>query len=370
MATIALLHADDSFDGRRTSRMFRRPVFQLAEDLSALGHDVRTISIPASGRTDRTPFGVADPSAAHLVPADLHALFHRRRFDVVHAIGNRAGRVLEECVPHATWVWSSEVGGHSWWPRSARLAIVPTENDLARLRRAGAPLSRTRVIPERLSAPATADHVPVNARATSAVTVLDDPSAVADAVRALSLLPGLRLTILADRTGEDRWAARPIELLAHRFGVEKRLRWWRPTDSDEARRAVSEADVLLALSRNCFDPAVVSAAMALGTPVVIAEGGGGQEFARAGSTAVIVRTGSARRIATVLQIVLQDEQTRSEVAEAARRLARDVLHPATTSVGLVAAYAEVFDGVEPRPARALRPAGSRRYLSARRTVVA
>jgi hypothetical protein len=345
VARIALVHADVVAAGREPA-LFQRPVFRLAHDLSALGHEVSTLAVaPATGSQ-----AGGGARATTL-----------RGFDVVHGIGVAAGRVLEESSPPCAWAWSSEVGEGEWWPTTARLLVVPTRHDHARFTRAAAPVGALRIVAERLASRVShAGGRGDRGCGRTAVTVLGDVGAVADAVRTLTLVPELRLTVLTDRNDPHRSSARPIELLARRLGVERRVRWWRPVDADDARRTIAEADTLLVLSAT-FDPSLVAAGMSVGTPVLMADVAGAAEFSCAGSTAVVVGTGDPRRLATVLRIMLADHRTQDDMTEAARRFVREELDPWVTSTRLVNLYAEFIDGVRPLSSHRPKPRGTGLY---------
>ncbi|HET7900567.1 MAG TPA: glycosyltransferase, partial [Candidatus Nanopelagicales bacterium] len=155
---IVLVSVEDDQRGPSVRAAFRRPAGDLADDLAAAGHEVRELGLFLSDR-----FGPRGPgvraNSLQAASLGLTRALESGDHDVLHVIGERAGRLVERIVQDAPWIWSfdeadaeSRETGTVWSPRSASLVLVPNTAMADEMSRAGVARSRIRVVPERLSA--------------------------------------------------------------------------------------------------------------------------------------------------------------------------------------------------------------------------
>lgn len=342
---IVLVQVEDDTDRPSVRTVFRRHGGELADELAGAGHEVRELSLfLGDGYAGRSGLRAAGPEAASI---GLARALESGEHDVLHVIGERAGRVVEGVVGRRPWVWSFDEGdagsldhGESWFPRSASLVLVPSAGVGDALVRAGLQRARVRIVRERLSNGVVRGPLDgVRVRASSLLTVMDGRGGTADVVRALSRLPATTLTVLAG--DEDEAARRRLRLLARQLHVEDRVLWHPLTDRPDAMRVVESADVLVHVPHERLDLGPVVAAMSVTTAVVVTDLPDADGIVVNGCTGLRVPPAEPHRLALRLSILSADAPMRDEMSLAARRFVRDELSASLTTAAVLESYSVV-----------------------------
>lgn len=341
---IVLVQVEDDPDRPSVRSVFRRPGGELADELAAAGHEVRELSLFLGERYATARPGVR-ASATDAASIGLARALESGDHDVLHVVGERAGRLVEQVVGRRPWVWSYDEADCSaaadeplWHPRSATLVLAPTTAVADELVRSGAVRSRIRVVPERLTSGVIRGPLDgVRVRASSLLTVMDERGGTADVVRALSRLPGTSLGILG--TADDEAARRRLVLLARQLHVEDRVHWHPVSDRIDVMRAVEAADVLVHVPHVRLDLGPLVAAMSLTTAVVVTDLPDADGLVVNGCTGLRVPLAEPHQLALRLSILSADPQMRDEMSLAARRLVRDELASTVTTGALLDGYA-------------------------------
>jgi hypothetical protein len=341
---IVLVQVDDDPDRPSVRTAFRRPGGELADELAAAGHEVRELSLFLGGERYSHGRSGLRASGAEAASIGLARALEAGEHDVLHVVGERAGRVVERVVGRRPWIWSYDEGdaesldvGEVWCPRGASLVLVPTAAVGDAIARGGVPRSRIRVLPERLSTSVVRGPLDgVRVRASSLLTVMDARGGTGDVIRALSRLPGTSLEILS--AGDDDAARSRLRLLARQLHVEERVRWHPLGDRVDAMRAVVAADVLVHVPHERLDLGPVVAAMSMMTAVVVTDLPDADGLVVNGCTGLRVPPAEPHQLALRLSILSADPQMRDEISLAARRFARDELAASVTTASLLETY--------------------------------
>lgn len=342
---IVLVQVEDDADRPSVRTAFRRPGGELADELAGAGHEVRELSLfLGDGYAGRSGLRAGGTEAASI---GLARALESGEHDVLHVVGEKAGRVVEGVVGRRPWVWSFDEGdadsldsGELWFPRGASLVLVPTVAVGDAIVRGGLPRSRVRVVAERLSTGVVRGPLDgVRVRASSLLTVMDGRGGTADVVRALSRLPGTHLTVLAG--SEDEAARRRLRLLARQLHVEDRVHWHRLSDRPDAMRVVEAADVLVHVPHERLDLGPVLAAMSVTTAVVVTDLPDADGIVVNGCTGLRVPPAEPHRLALRLSILSADAAMRDEISLAARRFVRDELAAPLTTAAVLDSYSQV-----------------------------
>jgi len=94
---------------------------------------------------------------------------------------------------------------------------------------------------------------------------------------------------------------------------------------EEIAQFISSLDVLVCAYRDGTQSGVVSAAYALGVPVIVSDSGGLPEQAGYGEYACVVKAGCSNSLLEGLSRVLNSPQTRMSLAETAKKYADQYL---------------------------------------------
>lgn len=342
---IVLVQVEDDADRPSVRAAFRRLGGELADELAGAGHEVRELSLfLGDGYAVRSGLRAAGTETASI---GLARALESGEYDVLHVVGEKAGRLVEGVVGRRPWVWSFDEGdaesldrGDLWFPRGSSLVLVPTVAVGDALVRAGLPRTRVRLVPERLSTGVVRGPLDgVRVRASSLLTVMDGRGGTADVVRALSRLPGTHLNVLAG--GEDEPARRRLRLLARQLHVEDRVHWHPLTDRPDAMRVVEAADVLVHVPHERLDLGPVVAAMSVTTTVVVTDLPDADGIVVNGCTGLRVPPAEPHRLALRLSILSADAPMRDEMSLAARRFVRDELSASLTTAAVLDSYSVV-----------------------------
>ncbi|WP_320670973.1 glycosyltransferase family 4 protein [Patulibacter defluvii] len=155
---------------------------------------------------------------------------------------------------------------------------------------------------------------------------VNEAKGVADAVRALALLPRATLQVDgpdAPRAGgdEDRPEAAAVAALADELGVAERIAWTR-TPADRVREAYAGADALLFPVRWPEPWGLVPLeAMAVGRPVVACATGGAAEYLRDGENALLVVPEDPAGLAAAVERLAADADLRARLVAGGRATA-------------------------------------------------
>ncbi|MCL2729733.1 MAG: glycosyltransferase [Actinomycetia bacterium] len=180
--------------------------------------------------------------------------------------------------------------------RSASAVVTDCEDEESELARAGVPRRAIRVVPCGVDTARFAPEGPVTDRRgrPRLLTVTDSADELATALRVLAQVPDAEL--IAAGGARSASAAR----LAGELGVADRVEFAGPLTRQSLPPMLRSADLLLSLSEH--DPAgmMVLEAMACGTPVAAASGGGHGDAVVDGTTGILI---PARRPAVIAQRV-------------------------------------------------------------------
>jgi hypothetical protein len=273
--------------------------------------------------------------------------------DVVHAVGQVAGRVVESMgwdAP-APLVWSPgdraalPTRGPSvphWTPLRAEAVLASTTVELDDLVRRGVSRDRARCVPLRVwpSVAELGQPIGTRVRVRRVCCLLDDDSSGALAmVRALSRLPHMRLLVVGrDGVDRSRTSARDVALLARHLHVDGRVGVLTDASDSALQLAMREADVVTLLSPAEPDLAALGASLVSGAVPVVLAGTGAEEIVEHGVSGVCVRSLDPRQLGSALRILDQDPDVRDTMAIAARRRAREVYEPDTLARTCVESY--------------------------------
>jgi hypothetical protein len=376
MRVALVVEAGAGKGGRDTvAALLRRPLEELGADLAALGHDVVVVEArrpagrrPAQGAPslemlDRINRGAAvgvGPTVAVVRCArrkHLLEVLDPSRTDVALAVGRGAGELLERLAPdlQVPWVWSAgaddlrsapgTVG--PWIPRHAARVVVGSLAEADLLARAGADPRSCDVVPWELATPGQGSKVmgDVEAVAGSLLATSGAGGAgVSDVIRAVAVLPELRLSVAVDDAHAadthlvDRWAR-----LATGLRAGDRIRFVRVTSGEGLRVLVRSTDLVVSLPQGRPESSLISAAMWAGTPVVASDVPGVRELVESGTTGLLLPAGQPRRLARALRVVGRDTPARSTWAWSAHRRATERFDRHGTAVLLAVALGTARD---------------------------
>lgn len=158
-------------------------------------------------------------------------------------------------------------------------------------------------------------------------------------LRALTLMPGVRLAIAGD--GEDRGR---LEALAHELGVAPRVRFLGAVERSELPRFYSSADLLIATSHasETFGIGPVEA-QACGLPVVASRFGGFPEVVDEGRTGLLFPPRDYVALAAAVNDLLVNAERRTAMSAAAPAWAAQFAWPAVAD-RIETAYASAMEG--------------------------
>jgi glycosyltransferase involved in cell wall biosynthesis len=114
-----------------------------------------------------------------------------------------------------------------------------------------------------------------------------------------------------------------VEALAHRLGLDGRIRLTGALSANEALALYAEADAFCLPSFAEGLPVVLMEAMASGVPVVASRTSGTPELVEDGKTGLLVDPGSPDQVAAALKRLASDPELRRELAATARRRIED-----------------------------------------------
>lgn len=356
---LAVVRSSSGSDARENmSSLLGRPVEDLAADLVRLGHQVTLLdvrrpvapgtraegpSFEAHDRIARDRLVAGEPHAVRVVRCssgrDLAATLDAADVDVALAVDRGSAEQLERASPDLalSWVWapmpddlrSSSGQASRWVPRHASRFVLGSRPDIDLLERAGVGREKCDVVSWQLSMPARALRLVVDVaeRATEVLTSSGGGSAgVADVIRAVAVLPEMRLTVavdeasLADRHTISRWVR-----LASGLRAADRVRFVQVRSGAAVRALVRSADLVVSVPRGRPELSLIAAAMWAGTPVVVSDVDGVRELVDSGTGGLVLPSGPPRRLARVLRVVGQDVPARSTWAAAAQRKAQEGL---------------------------------------------
>ncbi len=335
--------------------LLRRPVAELGTDLAALGHDVVVVEArqpagrrPAQGapslemldRITRGTAGSVDTAVAVVRCTrrkQLLDVIDPNRIDVALAVGRGAAELLERLGPdlHVPWVWSAgaddlrSVPGTvgPWIPRRAARVVVGSLDEAERLARAGVDGESCDVVPWELATPGQGSKVmgEVQAVAGSVLTTSGAGGAgVSDVIRAVAVLPELRLSVAVDEAHAadahlvDRWSR-----LASGLRAGDRIRFVRVASGEGLRVLVRSTDLVVSLPHGRPESSLIATAMWAGTPVVASDVPGVRELIESGTTGLLLPAGQPRRLARALRVIGRDTPARSTWAWSAHRRAME-----------------------------------------------
>lgn len=354
---VAVVQHDAAADGAQQSfgAMLARPAAVLASDLTEFGHEVTLVTLRLSGprRIGERPLsleardrlrqeesrraGAAGISAVECTsPADLSTVLRCIAPDAVLAVGRTVADVLDRPSAYdGPWAWSPlpddlrSVGTKGLrLPRRAARFVVGSFADVDLLARLGVCRDRCDVVPWQLSATARSlrPH-DVPAAATSLLTTSDPGGAgVADMIRALKMLPELRLTVAVDDHGAadvdttERWVR-----LASGLSVGSRVRLLRVRTGESLRVLVRTSDLVVTVPHEHLDPCLVATAMWASAPIVVSDVPGARELVESGTTGLVLPPGEPRRLARALRVVTRDAPARSAWTWAGERRAHELM---------------------------------------------
>ena len=353
MRVALVRHRPDDTDRDSVPALLARPLEELAEDLAALGHDVLVVEArrpvgrrgqaggPSLEALDRmvqkcTAPGSSRPGAIVCsTRRGLLAALDPTVVDVALAVGRRAAETLDRLSSDllVPWLWSPEpadlrsepgcVG--PWLPRHANRFVVGSLPEVELLARAGVGGDRCEVVPWQLSMPARGSRAlgEVPECATSVLTTAGAGSAgVADLIRAVAVLPELRLCVAVDAATAavghtvDRWAR-----LAGGLRAGDRIRFVRIVSGEGLRVLVRSADLLVSVPHGRPETSLLATAMWAGTPLVASDVAGVRELVETGTTGLVLPPGQPRRLARALRVVGRDTPARSTWSWSAHRRA-------------------------------------------------
>ncbi|EHN12298.1 glycosyl transferase group 1 [Patulibacter medicamentivorans] len=182
---------------------------------------------------------------------------------------------------------------------------------------------------------------------------VNEAKGVADAVRALALLPDATLNVdgpdapRAAAEEEDRPEAAAVADLADELGVADRITWTR-TAPDRVREVYAACDALVFPVRWPEPWGLVPLeAMAVGRPVIACATGGAAEYLRDGENALLVAPGQPEAIAAAVRRLAADPDLRARLVDGGRRTAATL--SADAFDGAVLAWHEAEAGSAARP---------------------
>lgn len=368
---VALVVEQEGTPTRRdtVAALLRRPVEELGADLVALGHDVVVVharmpvgrgvgrGAPSMEMLDRIAQGAAAPDLPTLTVVScgrrgrLLEVLDPTRTDVALAVGRGAAELLERLASdlRVPWLWSAgaddlrsmpgRVG--PWIPRHAARAMVGSLPEVDLLARAGVPRARCEVVPWDLAMPGQGTKVmgDVPELAGTVLTTSGAGSAgVCDVIRALAVLPELRLTVAVDEAHAadahliDRWTR-----LATGLQTGDRIRFVRVGSGEALRVLVRSTDLVVSLPHGRPEQSLIAAAMWAGTPVVASDVPGVRELIESGTTGLLLPAGQPRRLARALRVVGRDAPARSTWTWSAHRRATERFDRHGTAVLLAVA---------------------------------
>lgn len=354
---VALVVEKEDAPGPRdtVASLMRRPVEDLGADLVALGHDVVVVharrpvgrgssrGAPSLEMLDRIARGapVAASPAVTVVSCArrgrLLEVLDPSRTDVALAVGRGAAELLERLAPdlQIPWLWSACVDDlrsmpgrvGPWIPRHAARVVVGSLPEVDLLARAGVDRASCEVVPWELAMPSQGTKVMGDVRPVVS-TVLTTSGAggagVSDVIRAVAVLPELRLTVAVDDAHAadthlvDRWSR-----LATGLRAGDRVRFLRVGSGEGLRVLVRSTDLVLSLPHGRPEQSLIAAAMWAGTPVVASDVPGVRELIESGTTGLLLPAGQPRRLARALRVVGRDAPARSTWTWSAHRRAAE-----------------------------------------------
>ncbi len=371
MRVALVRHRPDERERDSVPALLARPLEELAEDLAALGHEVLVVEVrrplgregrkggPSLETLDRlaqsgTAPGPARPGTVGCsTRRGLLAALDPTVVDVALAVGRRAAETLDRVSSdlHVPWLWSPEpsdlrsepgcVG--PWLPRHADRFVLGALPEVELLARAGVDEDRCDLVPWQLAMPARGSRPlgDVPEAATSVLTTAGAGSAgVADLIRAVAVLPELRLCVAVDAaTAEggravDRWAR-----LAAGLRAGDRIRFVRLVSGEGLRVLVRSADLLVSVPHGRPETSLLATAMWAGTPLVVSDVAGVRELVETGTTGLVLPPGQPRRLARALRVVGRDAPARSTWSWSAHRRAVERFDREGTAVLLSLALA-------------------------------
>ena len=343
MRVALVRHRPDDTDRDSVPALLARPLEELAEDLAALGHEVLVVearrhlarsgqkggpSLEALDRMTQARSSVGPARAGATVCSTRRGLLcalDPTVVDVALAVGRRAAETLDRMSSDllVPWLWSPEpsdlrsepgcVG--PWLPRHADRIVVGSLPEVELLGRAGVDGERCEVVPWQLAMPARGSRSlgDVPECATSVLTTAGAGSAgVADLIRAVAVLPEMRLCVAVDAATAavggtvDRWVR-----LAAGLRAGDRIRFVRIGSAEGLRVLVRSCDLLVSVPHGRPETSLLATAMWAGTPIVASDVSGVRELVETGTTGLVLPPGQPRRLARALRVVGRDAPARS-----------------------------------------------------------
>lgn len=210
----------------------------------------------------------------------------------------------------------------SWWTRRADRIIVPSRYLARWVEGWGVPEDKLVVIYNAVEPVDGVEPLPVPLKTpVKTVTVgrLIPLKRVDGLLEALKEVPDLGVVVVGDGPERPR-----LEHLARSLGVQDRVYLAGQRTKKEALGLMAACDLFVLNSTHEGLPHVVLEAMVLGLPVVATAVGGVHEVVKDGETGVLVPVGDGV-LAGVLQRLVNDEQLRQALAQAARLWVRQHL---------------------------------------------
>ncbi len=143
-------------------------------------------------------------------------------------------------------------------------------------------------------------------------------NAVDDIIRALKLLPDVRLCIAG--TGKEESALR---MLARREGVEQRIEFIGHVDHAQLPNVLHASDIFIRPSRSEGMGNAFIEAMAAGIPVIGTAVGGIPDFLHDNETGFVVEVNNPKSIAAAVQKIISDKTNTARIVQNAMQLSKE-----------------------------------------------
>jgi hypothetical protein len=275
------------------------------------------------------------------------------RADVVHAVGELSGRVVDsmgwDCPAPLVWSAGTKAPrrrrGSSttvWVPTRAEGVIAGTRAELDQLVAAGVQPHRAHLVPVRAWPPTAELEHPINTRVRikRVCCLLDSDSRGAQAmVRALTDLPTMRLLVVGrGHSDEVASSARDVAVFARNLHVDGRVGVLTDAGDLSLALAMRQADAVALLSPGEPDLPALGTALVSGAVPIVLGGNGAEDLIEHGVSGVLLRTLDPRQLVATLRILDGDPGVRDTMATAARRRAREVYDGDALAAACVKVY--------------------------------
>lgn len=235
--------------------------------------------------------------------------------DVIHAFGWIAGMAVAARGASIPWVltppWSGSGSDAANVARSADLVLCASSEDADAANRLGVSRQRCLVMPIGVDVDVFTRLGPSANRTTThrvMARALGPGDGVLDVVAALPAIPGAELVILVDgaKRGDLSRYHRSLQDAAQDAGVRARVALVPARDPMERSWLLRSADVVVSMSGEAGDHALVAEAMACGKAVVVTPTGSQRDLVVNDVTGLHVPAGHVRALALSLRTLLRD----------------------------------------------------------------